>query len=431
MNNNRVLSTTEQAMELLNRYNGSFNIVTIARIKGKISEEFLRKALDGVQRIHPLLNCRIIETPNDLKFITDETEKIPLSVVYPSQKENWQNVVKEELNKTIDSSKVLVRCILYKNSETDYYLITTIHHAISDGLSSINLQAEILKYYQAIALGNSIDVDCLASIPPLQKLLPKSMQGNKGVIKGQWFLLKSKFKMLLHQPKQLNLEKTVSPEFRSSGMTHRFLEKHLTQKLIQLCRQENTTVQGALCAAMLLAVTHKIKTEKAKKINVSCNSYVDLRRRLKPPISEKYMGILASFITSFHQIKPQMSFWELSRDVTQNIELGLKRKQMFQPLIMFRTILEYYLQKNEQFPITVAVTNIGRVNIPATYGNLEIEEISFALSNSIFEKVFTVAAATFNDKMLLNFIASKPSVSQDTIEVLADDVIDCLEVVCQ
>ncbi|MDY7021334.1 MAG: alcohol acetyltransferase, partial [Cyanobacteriota bacterium] len=89
MNNNRVLSATEQAMELLNRQNGSFNIITIARIKGKISEELLRKALDEVQRIHPLLSCRIIETPNHLEFTTDGTEKIPLFVVYQSQKESW------------------------------------------------------------------------------------------------------------------------------------------------------------------------------------------------------------------------------------------------------------------------------------------------------------------------------------------------------
>lgn len=431
MNNNRVLSATEQAMELLNRQNGSFNIITIARIKGKISEELLRKALDEVQRIHPLLSCRIIETPNHLEFTTDGTEKIPLFVVYQSQKESWQNVVREELNKTIDSNKVLVRCILYRNSEIDNYLITTIHHAISDGLSSLNLQSQILNFYQTIASGNSINVNCLSPLPFLDELLPKWMQGNKGVSKGKWFVFKFTLKMLFLKPEQLKPEKTVPRESRSCGMTHKYLEKELTKKLVELCRQENTTVQGALCAAMLLAVTNKIRMGSPRKINAYCDSYIDLRRRLEPPIGNEDMGIITSLITSLHQIKPQMSFWDLSRDVSKKIEFSLNRKDIFKPVMIFKKIIEYYIENPDKTPLTVSVTNVGRVNIPAFYGNLEIEEISFVPSNTIFSKVFTVAVATFQEKMLLNFIASKPSVSQDTIEMLANSVIDCLEEVCQ
>ncbi|MEB3277790.1 MAG: condensation domain-containing protein [Lyngbya sp.] len=432
MNHNRVLSVNEQAMELLNRQKGSFNIVTITRIKGKIREEFLRKSLEAVQRIHPLLNSRIIGTLNSLEFTTDGTEKIPLSIVDSGVNQNWQDVVREELNKTIDSHKVLLRCILYQESGLQTsYLITTVHHAISDGLSCINLQSEILKCYQKIASGHSVEVDSLPPLPSLEELLPKWMQGNKGVSKGKWFLLESKLKMILHKPEQLKSEKTVSLEFRSCAMTHRFLKKEITQKLIELCRQENTTVQGAICAAMLLTISNKIKMGKTRKINLSCNSYVDLRRRLEPPIRNEYMGFFASLITTFHQIKPQMSFWDLSRDVTKNIEAGLKRKDIFKPIMMFRKILEFYIENPDNSSITVSVTNIGKVNIPDIYGDLEIEEISFVPSQTIFGKIFTVAVTTFKDQMILNFVASQPSISQDTVEMLANNVINCLEEVCQ
>lgn len=432
MNNNRTLSVTEQAMELLNRQNGSFNVVTISRIKGEISEEILRQALDRIQSIHPLLSSRIVGTLDHLEF-TKGTEKIPLYVVSQGKNESWQDVVREELNKTIDSSNVLLRCILlYKQSEINTsYLITTVHHAISDGLSCINLQSEILKCYQIIASGNSIDIDCVPALLPLEELLPKWMKGNKGVSKGKWFLLKSKLQMLLHKPERLKSEEIVPLESRSCGMTHRFLEKDLTQKLIELCRQENTTVQGALCAAMLLAVANKIRMEKPRNINVSCRSYIDLRRHLEPPISNDKMGILASSLTSLHNIKPQMSIWSLSREVTKNIGLGLKRKNIFKPLMLTRKFIEYYIDNPDESLITISVTNVGKVNIPNVYGNLKIEEISFVPSNVIFGRVLTVAAATFDEKMLLNFIASKPSISQNTIEILANSVINCLVEVCQ
>jgi hypothetical protein len=157
---------------------------------------------------------------------------------------------------------------------------------------------------------------------------------------------------------------------------------------------------------------------------------VDLRRRLEPPIKPKNMGFLASYLTSLHQIKPQMSFWDLSRNITNNIELGLKRKDFFKPLMMFRKIVEYYIHNPDE-SATISVTNIGRVNISEVYGDLEIEEISFVLSNAILGKMFAVATATFKEKMLLNFIASKPSLSQETIEMLATGVINCLIEVCQ
>jgi len=433
MNNNRALSVTEQAMELSNRQNGSLNIVTISRIKGEIRKEILRQALDAIQSIHPLLNSRIVGTLEHLEFTNQGTGKIPLCVVSQGINDNWQDVVTEELNKTIDSSQVLLRCVLiYKQSEINTsYLITTVHHAISDGLSCISLQSEILKCYQIIASGDSIDIDCGSAIPPLEELLPEWMKGKKGIDKGKWFLLKMQLQMLLHKPEKLESEDTVAIDSRSCGMSHRFLEKELTQKLIELCRQEKTTMQGALCAAMLLTVANKISREKPRSIKVSCRTYVDLRRRLEPPIKHNNMGFLASFLTSFHQIKPQMSFWDLSRDITNNIELGLKRKDFFKPLMLFRKILEYCIDNPDELLLTISVTNIGRVNISEVYGDLEIEEISFLLSNAIFGKMFAVATATFQEKMLLNFIASKPSLSQETIEMLATGVINCLIEVCQ
>lgn len=434
MNNNRALSVTEQAMEILNRQQGSFNIVTISRIKGDIKEEILRQALDAVQSIHPLLNSRIIGSLEHLEFTNQGTEKITLRVVSQGINDNWEDVVREELNKAIDSSQVLLRCVLiYKQSEINIsYLITTVHHGISDGLSCISLQSEILKCYQIIASGDSIDIDCESAIPPLEELLPKWMKGKNGIDKGKWFLLKTQLQMLLHKPEQLESEETVPLESRSCGMTHRFLQKELTQKLIELCRQENTTVQGALCAAMLLTVANKIRGEKPRSIKVSCRTYVDLRRRISPPIQQKNLGFLASFLTSLHKIKPQMSFWDLSRKVTKNIELGLKRKDIFKPLTLFRKIVEYHINNPDESYITIAVTNIGRVNnISELYGDLEIEEISFIASNAIIGKVFTVATATFQEKMLLNFTASKPSLSQETIEMLATGVINCLIEVCQ
>ncbi len=55
---NRELVAIEQGLEILNRCASTFNVVTISRVKGPLSEEILRQALDLIQYRHPRLNSR-------------------------------------------------------------------------------------------------------------------------------------------------------------------------------------------------------------------------------------------------------------------------------------------------------------------------------------------------------------------------------------
>jgi hypothetical protein len=81
-------------------------------------------------------------------------------------------------------------------------------------------------------------------------------------------------------------------------------------------------------------------------------------------------------------------------------------------------------------PVTVVLTNVGRVNIPKVYGPFELEEISFVPAQAVFGGIFAAAVATFEEKMLLNFVFSEPSISRDTMESLVDSVMSCIVDVC-
>ena len=94
------------------------------------------------QSRHPRLNWRIVGEQNCLRFETEGTQKIPLQVVDKLHNKYWQEVVTAQANEEIDSSKCLMRAVLVRalNEEDTNYLITTIHHAIADGLSFVQLQ---------------------------------------------------------------------------------------------------------------------------------------------------------------------------------------------------------------------------------------------------------------------------------------------------
>ncbi|WP_410172238.1 condensation domain-containing protein, partial [Dolichospermum planctonicum] len=147
---NRKLGQLEQTMEILNQRAKTWNLVTISRIQGNIQATVLRQSLDIIQYRHPVLNSHIINSENSYYFQSAGTGKLPVRVVNLVEIQEWEAVVNAEINQVIDSSKYLLRVVLVKvlNQPNINYLITTTHHAITDGLSSIQLHSEILTYCQ-------------------------------------------------------------------------------------------------------------------------------------------------------------------------------------------------------------------------------------------------------------------------------------------
>lgn len=429
MMDNRKLCAAEQVTEIANRLTSSTNLVIIGRILGPLSAEIVAQALALVQTHHSRLNSRIVGDIDNLRFETG-AKQIPLRVVDKHHEEQWQETVLEELNTQIESSEVLLRAVLVQGQEqsanTTSHLIITIHHAICDGLSSIQLYSEILTYCSKIVSGEPIvPAPSLPSLPPIDELLPPSTKGFRGNINNLLFLLRLLFKSIWYRPKGLSFEKTVPLKLRRTGNVYRQLDAQITQQLILRCRQEKTTVHSALCAALIFAAASQIRG--GQKKSVSCWSPVDLRRHLKPAISNEHLGQLASAITSFHALCTNTSFWELAREVRQQVEVALKSNDSFCQALMFRKMLDSALTRTDIAPDTaVNISNVGRVNISRVYGQLELSEMSFSVAQATFGGILCATVTTFEGKIFLHFPFSQPAISQETMEALVDSVLSYL-----
>ncbi|QKQ74160.1 condensation domain-containing protein [Nostoc sp. TCL240-02] len=430
---NRKLGRLEQAMEILNSRAKTWNIVTISRIKGYICKETLTQTLDVIQCRHPRLNSQIIPFNNSLSFQNQGKAEIALRVVKQSNNEQWQEVVYDEMNKEIDSSKGLLRVVLVHlvGDEHITYLITTIHHAIADGLSSIRLHSEILTCCQKIVSGEPIHpVTSLTPLPPIEELMPEWTKGFRGKINSIIFLLQLGFQKIWNQPKALGFHKYVCITKRSCNIIHRQLDQDLTQKFVNHCRQENTTVHSALCAVLMFTIARKIIKGNRKDVRVNCLSYFDLRRYFEPAISDNHMAVLASSIMGFHTIHRNMSIWELAREVKQKLEFSKKSGELFKMILIAKHLIDFCFIFPKQVAATVSVSNIGKVNVPTTYGEFELEEISFAASNALYAGIFVIHISTFQGKMLLNFVFSQPSIDQNDMEILVNNVMSHIFDIC-
>ena len=426
---NRKLGQLEETMEILNQRAKTWNLVTISRIQGNLQETVLRQSLDIIQYRHPVLNSHIINSRNSYYYQSKGTGKLPLQVVNIRESQEWEALVNSEMNQVIDSSKYLLRVVLVKilNQQNINYLITTTHHAITDGLSSIKLHSEILTYCQKITEGKSIPaVTTLAALPPIEKLLPAWTNSFKGKLGRISLLLNIAFKKYWNQPKALRVEKYVPISQRRCEIIHRQLSKESTQQFIQQCRQENTTVQSALCAALMLTVSKQITKSHEDNIRVSCLSYLDLRRRLQPEISAENMTVLAASLMGFYRITNNICFWELARKVKHTLNKKINQGEIFQMILIAKQLINFSLLFPNQVSATVSVSNVGKVNIPHVYGELELEEISFVGSHALYAGMFIVHAATFQEKMTLNFVFSQPSLNRETMEKIVDYCINCI-----
>jgi hypothetical protein len=429
MIDNRKLGSVEQAMEKLNSHAKTWNIVTISRIKGNLSADIIRKSLDVIQHRHPQLNSRIINLGNTLRFETTDTTKIPLRVVKKADPQQWQEVVDEEMNQAIDSSKCLMRAVLVHihSDNSINYLITTGHHAVGDGLSSMRLHSEILTYCQQIISGNTIHpITSLPPLPPVEELLPAWAKKFTAKLSSTLLLLKLGLQKIWHRPQTLSFEKYVPIAQRHCYIIHRQLKQELTQNLLHSCREANITVNSAICAAMMLIIANKIKKNNNQNINVNCLTYHDLRRHLQPKISDEHMAVLASSLLNFYTINKNTSFWQLGKKVKENLADSAKHNDIFKTILIAKHLMNFPLNYPKQVAATVSVSNAGVVNLPKYYGELELEEISFLGSHALYAGMFITHVLTFQGKMLFNFVFSEPAISRPTMENLVNEFMSYL-----
>ena len=423
MTNDRPLVELEKALELLQRETNSLHVVVVGKIKGFLEPEVLRRSLLFVQLRHPLLNSHIVGPLDHLMFKTEGTEKIPLEVILNSEPEYWQTIFVNELNTKLENKKVLLRATLIKPTEksTTNYLITRIHHGVIDGISAVHLYSEILSFCQKIVSENQIpEFEKLGPPPCLEKIIADYTVENN---------TESLISELELPIDTLPFEKYVPFKQRTCGLIQKQLNASLTQQLIQRCKSEKVTVQGAICSAMMLALAKYLEPED-KEFYFSCYDAVDMRRRLNYPIGNEQMTFLVSSLVCFHTVNQKMSFWDLAKQATEEIQAKLKTPEIYHRILAFGEGVNIILENPEKTISSVFVSNIGKVKISSNYGQFELEEISFGASNKMFGSTFTVFVSTFQDQATFNFVYTQPLVSQTVIEKLIKDSMEYLVTSC-
>jgi hypothetical protein len=346
------LGAFEELMWLFD-LNSPVHFALIAEIEGAISESGLRKALGQLQRRHPLLSSHIAVNENGTPvFRHSPGVEIPLTVI-DEPEASWETQVAKEIQDRFDPRRApLIRAVLMRDGNWSQLILVT-HHSIGDALASVFAIRDILK-----ALSGGV-LEVLPLQPSRETLYGKpSLAGE----------LRSKPEV------EHWLSKPVQPSPTVSSLR---LAASLTDKLKEACRQEDTTIHGALCAALVMAGRRLELSWDGSDLRVM--SSVSIRRLLH--LSDEHMLALGGGEVTV-PANETAAFWPLARMLKAGIS-DVQEEAGVTPLIeRANAVVAAGLTVESSsellklaFAAQTMVSNLGQLPFDTQFGDFQLRAV--------------------------------------------------------
>jgi NRPS condensation-like uncharacterized protein len=384
----RALGAREHMFWLMDQKHPVHLTVT-AEVKGITKAQNWRNALDAVQKRHPILSTSIKRNEEGQPALYQvDAAPIPLRVVDGSVQEHWELELDREMALPFTPEQApLIRTVLIHKPQSAV-LIMIAHHSIADGMALVFLIRDLLQ----VLSGEQIEAFSFSSSgEELLNKLPKREE----IVQAE----ASQAGAPAAEPALYREGDGLAP--RASA---RKLDENLTAALREQARREGTTVQGALCAALVLAGRKTSSTWRKQSVRVM--SPVNARAHLRAgEACGLYLG--AGAMIPF-QPGDSSDFWELARFAKQKISPS----QTFQSLSASLHGLEAIMTKDMDvetaaqiaagaFARELMVSNLGQMPYGSEFGRLRLEAVWGPTALQGLEGEQNVGIATTNGAIRL------------------------------
>jgi NRPS condensation-like uncharacterized protein len=391
-----------------------FSTVTmVARIRGNVTEDMLKKAVAKVQKRHALLRIRIEEDDEHALWFTSEgIGEIPIEVVPRESENDWIKVHAEACKIPYEfETQPLIRFVLVRSEEASE-LIILCHHMICDGMSLAYLARDLM-----VLLGDpSADVEVLPAPEPITlDNLPGDVSLS-GIVKAVINRIKRKWSeeiVYFNQEDYRGITKAYWDRYEHKIIAVELSEEE-TSSLVAQCRDEGITVNSAITTAFSGAQS---LVSGQSPLHDKAAIAVSLRDRLPSPPGEA-MGYYAAGFELKLKYNHKKSFWDNARSYHKKLQSNYTNKKTFgdfpnylqmdsniyealsfkklgalvppdspqyQKLSAFSTredvvvglLQRVKMESLDSRLLGVAITNLGRLDFPKSYGMLELERLIF------------------------------------------------------
>jgi NRPS condensation-like uncharacterized protein len=422
---NRLLTASEYLMWL--SYNNSPENVTLsATIKGSFTIDLLTEALAWLQLRHSRLKVKIVtNNQNQPQFSLENVPLIPLRVIERQGEEHWCREMLEELRHPLNWSEEPLLRVLLLHSPDVSNLIITFHHCIGDGLSGAYLIRDILQFIGELDSPREL----LPDLPPVDEIIPNVTQ--TWVDEDLDDSLKAESILAANYRNNNELNTSEVLPIRLFNWT---LSSTGTTKLITRCREENTSVHGALCAAFLLAIAAEIKSP--NEIILKCHTPVNIRNYLTIHVGENLGEYITRPVTA-HQLSQKTDFWDLAREVKYKLNQVVAEGRLFDNVLKARAFFSSNSNKGGEASDArnkgskdIAITNLGNLNIKQLFGKLQLQEL-YLMATGSKSLPLLIGVATLKDKMCFLCRYQESLVPSANVYNIKNTAMEQLEAVCK
>ncbi|WP_026629043.1 condensation domain-containing protein [Dyadobacter alkalitolerans] len=382
---NRTLGAFEKAFWLLDQID-SKDFALAADISGTLPIEKWRNALDMAQKRHPNLSVRVSLDELSRPVLQHvENITIPLRVVHVEQDYRWEQEVEKELSVRFNTEEApLLRVVLVQKPERTV-LILAANHTVADGSSLSFLTRDILLAVtgkQLEPMEPQVSNDQTLNLP---EDLPAQTAGE---------VLELKMKTDIVQPLISSIR----------------ISEKITRNLLEKARQENTTVHGAICAAVLLA-SRQMRKE-----------WDEARMELVSPVCTRgplnlddNFGLNITTQSVFFEKQPDLTFWDLARLAKAGLDGTNSPEYVNGYLSFFRDIVFGHNDMQQMIDVLktafnhhIMVTNLVKVRYQTDFGPLKLEALYGPMVRSGKGMEQTIGALTTNGALCLTNTSDNP-----------------------
>ena len=367
---------------------GAFRVAIVLRMDGYINVALLEKSLQRLPYRHPKLRAFVTRSQDGhLRYeFNRRAPMIPLEVVEFHEPESpWQDTIRALLQKEFPATGPLVWVAVLRNSlSCCSELVVAVHHAVADGLSAILIIDDLLSEYARME--ENSDTPQRGALTAITVMRAKSL----GTWTGRLRVLRRAIHLQIEERRSrqtpLPAAYDVPPQ---SQWVHWVFSREETLALIRRCRTEQSSISGALVAAVCLGLADNLPSNEAL---FKCQYPLNIREALGSPqrqITDQDLGCFVSIMNDFQKLSPKLSFWELARRAHGSLELFRKGGGPSLSYNLAAIVGSQVFQRaspkvlgSSGKRVTLLATNYGVVNLRSTYGSLRPKACTLTLNNN-------------------------------------------------
>ncbi len=432
------------------------NCVFTVSLRGDVSPQRLRFALNKVQAKHPLLQARILLRGRRPYFqgggVAPDGRngapgggpvgEIPVRVLERKSGDDWQKVTEAEWELAFDVKKGPLARVVWLRSgarpdeaggDAISELMLVCPHCICDGATGVTLMREILLLLDQ-------PEELIGSYPVFQsvkEIIPRSLLASKGGrIKA--YLRSLGLRILF------SLRPIRQTEVKGQPYVIRWrLDKGMSGALIERCKLEKVTVHAALCVALLESYW-EIKKEEARN-KVICP--VDIRRYVREirkdmmfafaPIVELGLGPVAGEGKRIaNNDLGGAVFWEQCRQLKGDLAEKMATIKAYELLLhseyyhpVARKLIRWLCTDAGSHDFTFS--NMGRLDIPEEYETFSVEAVYSPTVAFPWRNPTTVVVSSFKGQMDFAYVSNTGFLRYDEAMAIKERVNQVLTDVTQ